>query len=131
MRFNLATQLFTASGRAYRRLLRARTFAVGLVGPSARVPREERALRMLLEDPNAISLLTALLDGATPAGQLYALLGLRMTQQDISDRAAALRQRTDEVTVRNCCFSSDQPVGKVASKIEDGTIILTHEPMER
>jgi hypothetical protein len=125
MPFNFTSQLFTASGRAYHRLLRARTFAVGLVGPAARVPREEHALRVLLQDPNAISLLLALLDRATPAGQLYALLGLRMTQHDLSHQADALRQRTDEVVVRNCCFSSHQPVSLMASKIEDGTIILT------
>ena len=131
MPFHLAAQFFTASGRAYRSLLRARTFAVGLVGPAARVPREEQALRLLLHDPDAVSLLTALLDHATAAGQLYALLGLRIRLHDISERASALRRRTDEVVVRNGCFRSHQPVGSVASRIEDGTIVLSHEQTER
>ena len=131
MASRLAAQFFTASGRAYRSLLRARTFAVGLVGPAARVPREEHALRLLLRDPNAASLLTALFGQATAAGQLYALLGLRTRQHDISEHASALRQRSDEVVVRNGCFRSHQPIGRLVSKIEDGTIVLSHEHTDR
>lgn len=126
-----AAQFLTASGRAYRVLLRARVFAVGLVGPAARVPREEQALRRLLRAPDAVLLLTALLDHATVAGQLYALLGLRVRQHDISERASAFRQRKDQVVVRNGCFQSHEPVGTVASKIEDGTIVWSDEQAER
>jgi len=64
----------------------AGTFALGGVGVAGTMSAGERALREVLKQPDAVARLEALLPNASPAGKLYALLGLR-----IRDRAAYAR----------------------------------------
>src|SRR3954447_451970 len=59
------------------------SFAIGGIGIAGTTSEGERALRNLLAAPDATAPLQGLLAKATPAGQLYALLGLR-----VHDRAA-------------------------------------------
>jgi hypothetical protein len=64
-------------------LRKAGSFAIGGVGVAGTMSAGERALRQALKEPDAVSRLEAMLSTASPAGQLYILLGLRAR-----DRAA-------------------------------------------
>jgi hypothetical protein len=111
----------TTTGRAYLTLLRADRFAVGPIGAAARISRPERALAVLLRE-RATDMFLDLLEHATLPGQLYALLGLSVSDYgEIGELLAKYRQRTDEVQTQTACLGSLQPVRNVVARIEDGT----------
>lgn len=62
------------------------SFALGGVGVVGSMSEGERALREILKESDATARLEGALPNASPAGQLYALLGLRLR-----DRAAYQR----------------------------------------
>jgi hypothetical protein len=114
-------KMTTASGRAYLTLLRARVFAVGLVGASARISPAQRALSLLLSE-RATDTLFALLENASLPGQLYALFGLSVSgQAGVDALIADYRHRTDRVWTQTACLTSLQPISHVVARIEDGT----------
>jgi hypothetical protein len=59
-------------------LRKTSSFALGGVGVAGSMSEGERALREVLKDADATARLEKMLPGASPAGQLYALLGLRL-----------------------------------------------------
>src|SRR5256886_15550894 len=73
----------TPENSAARDLAAARSFAFGGVGVAGLMSEGERNLRAVLERPDASHQLQAALAHATPAGELYILVGLRRC-----DRAA-------------------------------------------
>src|SRR5919198_989871 len=73
----------TPQNSAARDLAAAKSFAFGGVGVAGLMSAGERNLRAVLDQPNASQQLQAALAHATPAGQLYILVGLRRC-----DRAA-------------------------------------------
>jgi hypothetical protein len=114
-------KMTTASGRAYLTLLRARVFAVGLVGASARISPAQRSLSLLLSE-RATDTLFALLENASLPGQLYALFGLSVSgQAGVDALIADYRHRTDRVWAQTACLTSLQPISHVVARIEDGT----------
>ncbi len=68
---------------ALRDLAAAKSFAFGGVGVAGLMSAGERNLRAVLDEPHASQELQAALPHATPAGELYILVGLRRC-----DRAA-------------------------------------------
>ena len=99
----------------------AGSFALGGVGVAGTMSAGERALREILKQPDAVTRLEALLPNASPAGKLYALLGLR-----IRDRAAyecALEKcRTTEAKVETArgCMLSEESFRDLVKEIERG-----------
>ena len=97
------------------------SFALGGVGVAGTMSAGERALRDVLKEPDAVTRLQRLLPDASPAGQLYALLGLR-----IRDRAAyqkALEKlRVNDVKVQTArgCMLSQESFRNLVREIEKG-----------
>ena len=106
---------------ATRDLAAAKSFAFGGVGVAGLMSAGERNLRGVLALPNASQQLQAALAHATPAGELYILVGLRKC-----DRAAyqkifdSLAVPNDNVEVARGCMISHEPFRQLLSQIQDG-----------
>jgi len=104
-----------------RDLAAAKSFAFGGVGVAGLMSAGERNLRGVLALPNASQQLQAALAHATPAGELYILVGLRKC-----DRAAyqkifdSLAVPNDNVEVARGCMISHEPFRQLLSQIQDG-----------
>ncbi|OLB00652.1 MAG: hypothetical protein AUH08_08000 [Verrucomicrobia bacterium 13_2_20CM_54_12] len=111
----------TPENSAARDLAAARSFAFGGVGVAGLMSEGERNLRAVLEQPDASHQLQAALAHATPAGELYILVGLRRC-----DRAAyqkifdSLARPNDDVEVARGCMISREPFRQLLSQIQDG-----------
>ena len=87
----------------------AASFALGGVGVAGTMSAGERALREVLKQPDAAPRLEALLPNASPAGKLYALLGLRIRDRAAYERALEKCRSTDAAveTARGCMLSRE------------------------
>ena len=111
----------TSENTNVRDLAAAKFFAFGGVGVAGLMSEGERNLRAVLERPDASQQLKAALAHATPAGELYILVGLRRC-----DRAAyqkifsSLPRPDDDVQVARGCMISREPFRQLLSQIQDG-----------
>src|SRR5262245_21990254 len=88
-----------SSAASYGVVLKASMFTIGPVGFAARMSDEESAFRSLLADSKAKDQFRKLAKQATPAGQLYALLGLKLLGDPAyRDESKRLGTSVDEVT---------------------------------
>ena len=97
------------------------TFALGGVGVAGTMSAGERALRALLNQPDAVAQLEALVSSASPAGKLYGLLGLRL--RDRAAYARALEKcRAIEANVETArgCMLSQESFRDLVKEIEKG-----------
>ena len=76
-------------------LERTKLFALGGIYQDGRMSDGERALRAILRKSNATAQLEAMLVRASPAGRLYALLGLRLRDRAVYARALRTLPRED------------------------------------
>ena len=99
----------------------AGSFALGGVGVAGTMSSGERALREVLKNPDAVARLEALLPNASPAGKLYALLGLRIRDRAAYERALE-KCRTIDATVETArgCMLSREPFRDLVKEIERG-----------
>lgn len=81
----------------------------------------ERALREVLKQADAVARLEALLPKASPAGKLYALLGLRIRDPAAYERALEKYRSTDATveTARGCMLSRES-FRELVKEIEGG-----------
>ena len=90
-------------------LHKIQTFAIGGVGVAGTMSEGERMLREVLKEPDAARRLESSLPDASAAGQLYALIGLRL--RDRAAYARALKKYgTNEATVptmRGCILQRE------------------------
>jgi hypothetical protein len=111
----------TSENSAARDLATAKSFAFGGVGVAGLMSEGERNLRAILEQPDASQQLQAALAHATPAGELYILVGLRRC-----DRAAyqkifgSLGRPNEDVEVARGCMISREAFRQLLSEIHDG-----------
>ena len=99
----------------------ADVFAIGSISDDATTSDEERALRALLKKPNASEKLSESVRSASVAGQLYALLGLRLCDRPAFERAVQdLLRRDGIVTTMTGCIIHDESVAAIARKITQG-----------
>ena len=99
----------------------ADVFAIGPISEDATTSGDERALRALLKKPNAGEKLSELVRSASVAGQLYALLGLRLCDRSAFERAVPdFLRRDGSVTTMAGCTIRDEPVAAIARKIAHG-----------
>lgn len=104
-----------------RDLAAAKSFAFGGVGVAGLMSEGERNLRTVLDRSDASQQLQAALAYATPAGELYILVGLRRC-----DRAAyqkvfgSLARPNDDVEVARGCMISREPFRQLLSQIQEG-----------
>lgn len=104
---------------AYDVLKTAHWFTVGGVGIAGTHSSEELAFREFLKQPEPVARCKTLLEEATPAGQMYALLGLR--QLDPRAFQAALpryKESKANVSTASGCIVMDLPAANLARNIE-------------
>ncbi len=108
-------------GAAEAVLEKAGMFALGGIGVAGTMSPGERALREILENPNAISRMERLLTNATPAGRLYALLGLRLKDRALYSRVIQeLRPVDEKIETARGCMLSQESFGDLVKEIERG-----------
>jgi hypothetical protein len=115
------TALRPAVGEMEGGLQSAGSFALGGIGVAGTMSSGERALREILKNHDAVARLEALLSSASPAGKLYALLGLRIRDRAAYDRALE-RIHTTDATVETArgCILSREPFRDLVKEIERG-----------
>lgn len=111
----------TEPGAAEAALEKASMFALGGIGVAGTMSPGERALREIFATRDAVARMERLLTTATPAGQLYALLGLRLKDRALYNRVVQQLRPTDAKveTARGCMLSQD-PFGDLVKEIERG-----------
>ena len=97
------------------------TFALGGIGVAGTMSEGERALRELLGGSDALLRLDRLLSTAGPAGQLYALLGLRLKDRAAYDRAITkMGARNGKVETARGCILSQENFADLLKEIDSG-----------
>jgi hypothetical protein len=96
-------------------------FALGGIGVVGSMSEGERALREVLNEPGVTARLEKLLSDASPAGQLYALLGLRVRDRAAYERALG-KLRTTNVKVQTArgCILQQESFRDLIKEIERG-----------
>src|SRR6266513_4637522 len=104
-----------------RDLAAAKSFAFGGIGVAGLMSEGERNLRAVLERPAASQQLQAALAHATPAGELYILVGLRRCDRAAYEKiSTSLSVSNDNVEVARGCMVSREPFPQLLSQIQDG-----------
>jgi hypothetical protein len=110
-----------AGTRASGTLARENTFALGGVGVAGTMSGGEKDLRAVLKEADAVQQLQSLLKNASPAGQLYALLGLRLRDRPAYDQAVPeFRKRSDDVSTLHGCIMMKEKMESIVKQIEHG-----------
>src|SRR5438094_10415878 len=104
-----------------RDLAAAKSFAFGGIGVAGLMSEGERNLRAVLDRPDASQHLQAALAHATPAGELYILVGLRRCDRAAYEKiSTSLSVSNDNVEVARGCMVSREPFRLLLSPIQDG-----------
>ncbi|MFL6518701.1 MAG: hypothetical protein ACJ8NS_00615 [Chthoniobacterales bacterium] len=99
----------------------AGSFALGGVGVAGTMSAGERALREVLKQPDAVTRLETMLPGASPAGKLYALLGLRIRDRAAYQRTLEKFRSTDaKVETARGCILTQESFRDLVKEIERG-----------
>src|SRR6476661_9740584 len=99
----------------------AGSFALGGIGVAGTMSSGERALREVLDHPNAVARLESLISSASPAGKLYALLGLRLRDRAAYERALEKCRTVDaKVETARGCMLSQESFRDLLKEIERG-----------
>ncbi len=102
-------------------LRKVNSFAVGGVGVAGTMSEGERALREVLKQSDAVARLQKLLPEASPATQLYALLGLRACDRDVYQGALARYGRRDAtVQTMSGCILQEKSFRDLVKQIDHG-----------
>lgn len=102
-------------------LARENAFALGGVGVAGTMSSGETDLRAVLKETDAVQQLQSLLKNASPAGQLYALLGLRLRDRPAYDQAVPeFRKRSDEISTMHGCILMKEKMDAIVKQIEHG-----------
>ena len=106
---------------ALAQLSRATSFTSAYVGFSGSVPLEVRAWGTVLRSRGADSAFKSLLETATPAGQLFALTGIYLTDPAYFRRQlSAYRGRSDTVHTIVGCIATDVSLGALVPYLANG-----------
>jgi hypothetical protein len=109
------------ASRAASSLAQEKAFALGGVGVAGTMSPGESDLRAVLKEADALQQLQSLLKEASPAGQLYALLGLRLRDRPAYEQAVpAFRKRSDVVSTIHGCIVMDEKMDNIVHQIERG-----------
>jgi hypothetical protein len=97
------------------------SFALGGIGVAGTMSSGERALREVLKQPDAAARLEAVLPNASPAGKLYAILGLRIRDRAAYERALEKCRGIDaKVETARGCMLSRESFRDLLKEIESG-----------
>ena len=96
-------------------------FALGGIGVAGTMSEGERALREVLKESDGPARLEKLLADASAAGQLYALLGLRLRDRAAYARALEKLRTTDaKVQTARGCILQQESFRDLVKEIERG-----------
>jgi hypothetical protein len=102
-------------------LAAAKSFAFGGIGVAGIMSAGEGNLRAVLAQPNASQQLQAALAHATPAGELYILVGLRKCDRAAYQKVSgSLAVPNDNVEVARDCMISKEPFRRLLSEVQGG-----------
>ncbi|HYU22429.1 MAG TPA: hypothetical protein VEM60_04750 [Candidatus Dormibacteraeota bacterium] len=102
-------------------LQNAEQFSSASVGYAGMTPNEVIAWRVIAFRADAESTFLKLLDTATPAGQLYALAGLRFRSNALFTREAEqFKSRSDKVHIISGCIVWSTPFDEIVTQIGRG-----------
>jgi len=102
-------------------LQHTRIFALGGIGAAGVMSDGERALRAVLKQSDASMSLETLLSHASQAGQLYALLGLRLRDRTAYARALhTLPPRDSQVDTMRGCIVGHESFRELLRQIDRG-----------
>jgi hypothetical protein len=102
-------------------LRKTELFALGGIGAAGSMSEGERALREVVKESDVAERLEKLLSDASPAGQLYALLGLRVRDRAAYERALGkLRTTNAKVQTARGCILQQESFGDLVKEIERG-----------
>lgn len=94
---------------------------MGGIGVAGTMSQGERALRDVLAHSDAVARLESALPEASPAGQLYALVGLRTRDREAYQRAfAKYGQRQATVETMSGCIVHRESFRDLEKKIDHG-----------
>jgi hypothetical protein len=111
----------TAENSPVRDLAAAKSFAFGGVGIAGLMSEGERNLRAVLQQSDASRQLQAALTHATPAGELYILVGLRRCDRAAYQKiSGSLAIPNDDVEVARGCMISREPFRRLLSEVQEG-----------
>ena len=119
------------ASRAASSLARENVFALGGVGVAGTMSSGEKDLRAVLKEADAVQQLQSLLKNASPAGQLYALLGLRLRDRPAYQQALPdFRKRSDVISTLHGCIMMKEKMDGIGHQIEHGDYdtALTRDP---
>ncbi|RBP43695.1 hypothetical protein DES53_10594 [Roseimicrobium gellanilyticum] len=106
---------------AYTSLMSTSTFAIGGVGFAGTTSGPELALREVLKQPDAVATCQKLVANATVEGQLYGLLGLKLSDDKAFTQALPkFKNSKTAIKVMSGCILGTDKVGEVAERIEKG-----------
>jgi len=99
----------------------AKSFAFGGIGVAGLTSEGERNLRAVLDRPDASQQLQGALARATPAGELYILVGLRRCDRAAYEKVfGSVARPNDDVEVARGCMISREPFRRLLSQIQEG-----------
>jgi hypothetical protein len=102
-------------------LRKVSSFAMGGVGVTGTMSPGERALRDVLKKSDAVARLESMLPQASPAGQLYALLGLRARDRDTYKQALIKYGQSDaSVQTMRGCILRNESFAALVNQIDHG-----------
>ena len=102
-------------------LRKTELFALGGIGAAGAMSEGERALREVLKESDVAARLERLLSEASPAGRLYALLGLRLRDRPVYERGLQKLRTTDgKVQTARGCILQQESFGDLVKEIERG-----------
>jgi len=102
-------------------LEKSQCFLVGRMGPAGVVPKEEIVLCKIMKRDDASAVLEELYSRGSPAGKLYALLGLRfINKAKYEELTPQLKQSTDKVETQAGCIVFVETVQAIISHMEAG-----------
>jgi hypothetical protein len=111
----------SSEGLPARDLAAAKSFAFGGVGVAGLMSEGERNLRAVLQQSDASRQLQAALAHATPAGELYILVGLRRCDRAAYQKiSGSLAIPNDDVEVARGCMISREPFRRLLSEVQEG-----------
>lgn len=102
-------------------LEKSQCFRVGGIGVAGVTPPEEIALRRIMKQGNASTVLESLYSRGSSAGKLYAMLGLRFVNRaKYEELVPKLQQNTYKVDTQAGCIISEEKVQVVIKSMEAG-----------
>ena len=110
----------------------AERFTLGKAGFAGTISTEEKALRTLLREKKAGDQFAAILSSGTQAGQLYALLGLKLLNDVRFDKAyPGYAASKDSVSTMNGCLVEDASVEAIVRGIRSGKYKWLGQPPDQ